>query len=69
MRRDTSELVNGDHRPFNAICDGPFAHILINDRSGVLDVMKKCLLISTVASSRKYSRNFAESHEGKTYKL
>lgn len=34
MQGDTSELVNRDHRPLNAICDGPFAHILINsDRS------------------------------------
>lgn len=47
MRRDTSELVNGDHRPLNAICDGPFAHILIGDRSGVLDVMRKKSLVSS----------------------
>jgi len=46
MRGDTSELVNRDHRPFNAICDGPFTHILISDWSSVLsNIMKRYLLI------------------------
>lgn len=54
----------GQRRPFNAICDGPFAHILISDWSSVLsNIMKKYLLI--FHSPRKHSgfRWAAEGNE------
>lgn len=63
MQGDTSELVSGDHRPFNAICDRPFAHILISDRSSVLsNVMKK---VPPYLSCVPRTLEISLSHKGK----